>query len=160
MRKCTLQLPIRGFRGYTRPMTTPPNADPDFLRFHGSTKVFLPDGSVWRESRPQVTLILTPAEFRLEQRFAWLSWATFKLARLAEAGDPSGRRYIWSSPWSGIRAVQYKSGRLGVQTRDRGACYFRTHNPRARDAIRVFLHKNEIAFVEKYPDSALLRARR
>ncbi len=130
------------------------------LRVFGGTWIILPNGMRWTESRPQVTLVLTTAEFRVEQRFAWLSWATFGWARMAPPNDPSGRKYLWAVNWDDVSQVLLHDGFLGVRAPERGVCLFNTRSRADARRMHDFFVRAGVPFENAKPGRRFMHAHR
>jgi hypothetical protein len=127
------------------------------LRVSGGVLIVDAEGNWWTESRPQVLLVLTNSEFRVEQRFAWLSWTTFGWARAAPPGDPSGRKYLWSASWKDIKDVHLSQGFVAVRAPGRGACRFSTGSRSAARSMAEFLGDIGVRFESAHPTRRLIR---
>jgi len=133
------------------------NVAAEQLRIFGGVEIALPDGTSWTESRPQVALVLTNSEFRVEQRFGWMSWTTLRLARTAPQGDPSARKYLWSARWQDITEVHLRRGFLGVRAPGQGSCRFNTGSRSAARHMSDFLQEAGVQFEPVHPTRGFIR---
>jgi hypothetical protein len=132
------------------------DASAEQLKIFGGVAIALPDGGRRTESRSHVALVLTRSEFRVEHRYAWLGWTTFKLARMAPPGDPDGRKYLWSATWEEITDVRLRGGFLGVVAPGRGACRFNTGSRAGGRLMAEFLRAAGVQFESVRPTRAFI----